>query len=393
MGIQFGNDTPGEEPSLSNETNYIAQLGRISGKLLNPNLIRNGVDLTFRNGPSDPDIFYINVNNDRIGINTNSPQFDLDVDSKIFVRDSSIVQGTEASFDNIIFRTNGSVTSQPGPIEIAPTGPNAYISLGKVLTTDFEINDNYIRSTVLDSNVEIFAVNPTSTVDLLSDARIDGNLSVTGNIVVDGNLAKYGNIYIGNDLFVANGVSDDTVLFNADFSQNLLPGDNSQYDLGRVDKTWRIIWINGSLNVSTANITTVVVSDEMRVQGNTVSTLNSNDDIILTSDTGNITIEELNFNNNVITNLDPTIPQQTPLRLVSTGTGYVKFVDSTAMRIPVGTNSERLGIAVGETRWNTELGYLECFDGTFWQLATGPGIVVTPGIQQELSEIYTLIFG
>jgi hypothetical protein len=393
MAIQFGNDVPGEEPSLGSETNYVAQLGRISGKSLQPNLIRHGVDLTFRNGPTDPDIFYIDVNNNRIGIKTSGPQTDLDVNSVMFVRDNSIVQGTEAVIDNLVFKTDGSVTTEPGPIEISPTGPDPYISLGRALTTDFDIKDNYIRSTVSNADIEMFPENPSAVVDLLSNTRIDGNLSVTGNITVDGDLTKYGNIYIGNDLFVADGVADDRVTFNADFSQDLLPGDDNQYDLGRSDKKWRTTWINGTLNTSNANITTVNISDQLRIQGNTISTLNSNDDITITSDTGNITVEELNFNDNVITNLDTTTPQQNPLRLISTGTGYVRFADTAAIRIPVGTSAERLGLVVGETRWNTDLGYLECFDGTVWQVATGGGIIITPAIQQELSEIYTLIFG
>lgn len=393
MAIQFGNDVPGEEPSLSSESNYVAQLGRISGKLLKPNLVRHGIDLKFRNGPTDPDILYLDVSNNRVGINTSSPQFDLDVNSEIFVRDSSIVQGTEAIIDNLVFRTDGSVTTEPGPIEIMPTGPGAYINLGRALTTDFEIKDNYIRALNSNENIEIFAEDPTAIVEFSTSTRIDGNLSVTGNITVDGDLTKYGNIYIGNDLYVADGVADDNVTINADFSQNLLPGDNNQYDLGRSDKKWNIAWLNGTLVANNANITVVTISDQLRITGNTISTLNSNDDIFLDSTSNNVKIEQLNFSDNVITNLDTTSPQQRSMKLISTGTGYVRFTDTSAMRIPVGTTAERVGLVVGETRWNTDLGYLECFDGTVWQVATGGGIIITPAIQQELSELYTLIFG
>jgi len=393
MAIQFGNDVPGEEPSLNSESNYVAQLGRISGKLLKADLVRHGIDLKFRNGPTDPDILYLDVNNNRVGINTSSPQFDLDVDSQIFVRDSSIVQGTEAIIDNLVFRTDGSVTTEPGPIEIAPTGPGAYVNLGRVLTTDFEIKDNYIRALNSNANIEIFAEDPSALVELSSSTQIDGNLAVTGNINLDGNLTKYGNIYVGNDLFVADGVADDKVTINADFSQNLLPGDNNQYDLGRSDKKWGVTWITGTLAANNANIVSVIISDQLQISGNTISTINSNDDIFLNPTTGNTVIEELNINANTITNLDPTTPQQQPLRLISTGTGYVRFTDTSAMGIPIGTTAERLGLVAGETRWNTDLGYLECFDGTIWQVATGGGIIVTPAIQQELSEIYTLIFG
>ena len=50
-------------------------IGRISGPLLKANLIRDGVDLAF-----ETDLLYLDVNNSRIGVNTSSPQYDLDVD-------------------------------------------------------------------------------------------------------------------------------------------------------------------------------------------------------------------------------------------------------------------------------------------------------------------------
>ena len=49
-------------------------IGRISGPLLKQNLLREGVNLAFEN-----DLLYLDVNNSRVGINTNSPQYDLDV--------------------------------------------------------------------------------------------------------------------------------------------------------------------------------------------------------------------------------------------------------------------------------------------------------------------------
>src|SRR6056300_1401001 len=49
-------------------------LGRISGPLLKANLERLGVDLAF-----ETDLLYLNVTDSRIGINTNNPQYDLDV--------------------------------------------------------------------------------------------------------------------------------------------------------------------------------------------------------------------------------------------------------------------------------------------------------------------------
>ena len=49
-------------------------VGRISGQLLKSNLLRNGVNLAF-----ETDLLYIDVNNSRIGVNTASPQYPLDI--------------------------------------------------------------------------------------------------------------------------------------------------------------------------------------------------------------------------------------------------------------------------------------------------------------------------
>ena len=64
------------------------------------------------------------------------------------------------------------------------------------------------------------------------------------------------------------------------------------------------------------------------------------------------------------------------------------------MVIPVGETYERPeSPAVGATRWNTTLQYLECFDGTVWEVATGGGEEITVNAMQDLGNIYSLILG
>jgi hypothetical protein len=47
---------------------FARSLGRISGPLLKDNLIRNGEDLAF-----ETDLLYLDVNNNRLGVKTESP--------------------------------------------------------------------------------------------------------------------------------------------------------------------------------------------------------------------------------------------------------------------------------------------------------------------------------
>ena len=57
----------------------MAQVGRISGPLLQANLERNGIDLAFRNDLSTTQLLYLDVNNGKIGVNNATPTKELDV--------------------------------------------------------------------------------------------------------------------------------------------------------------------------------------------------------------------------------------------------------------------------------------------------------------------------
>ena len=83
----------------------------------------------------------------------------------------------------------------------------------------------------------------------------------------------------------------------------------------------------------------------------------------------------------------------TPFTIASTGNGYVQFSDNTALVIPVGTTAERQYLEVGDTRWNTDLNLLECFDGERYIVATGPGAVVTNDLMVDLAITRALFLG
>jgi hypothetical protein len=73
-------------------------VGRISGPLLKPNLIRNGIDLAF-----ETDLLYLDVNNQKIGIKNDSPNNELSVNGKI---DTTQLQSNIAEIGNVILENN-----------------------------------------------------------------------------------------------------------------------------------------------------------------------------------------------------------------------------------------------------------------------------------------------
>lgn len=358
----------------------MSQLGRISGPLLTNNLVRNGSPLTFRNGPLDPDLLFIGVTNDRIGVNTIAPAFSLHVNGDTNIDGSAIINGISAKVGNVIFNTNGTVSSQVGPIIIEPTGADAYIQYGKVLNTELEIKDNYIKSTTLNTDILLDA-NAAGKVSFLSDATVANGLQVNGNIGVVGNVRLDGMFYVGDNPL-------DTVVVAPDFTQSIIPGQDNTYNLGKTDKRWaevNVQEISSSANLLT---TTLLVSYQTSYSGNTITTVQSNEELTITSNSGSIQVESLSINQSTITNLS-----NTPITITHTGNGHLKINDTNGMVIPVGDTSQRVGSEVGATRWNNQIGYMECFDGTVWQVATGGGIVVTSDIMEELGNVYALIFG
>jgi hypothetical protein len=83
----------------------------------------------------------------------------------------------------------------------------------------------------------------------------------------------------------------------------------------------------------------------------------------------------------------------TPLTFATTGTGYIRFDGNNGVVIPAGTTAEREYTEVGETRWNTELNYLECFDGSVYVISTGPGEVVSTDLMTDLAIARALMLG
>jgi hypothetical protein len=368
----------------------MSQLGRIGGQVLTDNLLRAGVDLAF-----ETDLLYLDVTNQRIGINKLVPVYDLDVDSEIVTNDLTV--STQLSIDNIVVNSPNTFTTSVGGIDIFIAGSEIYHD--RLNTASLDINDNYIAS-FSNSNITLDP-SGSGTVEFLANTNIAGDLAVgtalaPRNINISGDLSKQGSLILGDQII-------DTVTINTDFAQSIIPGDDLVWSLGEntgdsSPRRWAELhspdWTNITTGVwpgSGLRPQSMTVSDQMSLNGiiNKISAIQSNEDMLLSPDTGIVYIEQIKWQDSDITNL-----LNTPLTLGSTGIGYTQFVSTTAMVIPAGDNSQqRLTPELGETRWNTEIGYLECFDGTVWAVSTGGGEEVTNVIMEDLSHVYTLVLG
>jgi hypothetical protein len=375
----FGDDegTLGSQ-FVSEENSFVAQLGRISGKALQPNLVRNGADLTFRNGATDSDLLYLDVNNYRIGIKTDVPNYDLEIISD--VKTTRLI-ADDTRIDNILI-SNSRFSTVVGPINIVPSGPDPKIIIERLITDNLDFNDNNISS-FNNSNIVLDA-SGTGTVELQATTRIYADLDVSGNINLGGNLSKQGNIIIGDEI-------TDVVIINTDFTQSIIPGDNNTYDLGKSNKKWNNLFTPDLTNIGTILPRTAVISNQLRLDGNNneIFAVQSNEDVALMPDTGIVYIEQTKWQDNDITNL-----LNTPLTFASIGIGYTRFMGDNGIVVPAGTDLERsVSPEVGETRWNTDQGYLECFDGNIWIISIGPGDLISSQDMEEFGNIYSLVLG
>jgi hypothetical protein len=269
---------------------YAASLGRISGKLLTENLLRNGSDLTFRNAPTDDDLLYLDVNNLRIGINTDAPLYDLQIDTDV---KTTVLNVTgQARIDNILINAAGSFGSYTGPIIISTAIPNSVISMGKLKSDYLEIYNGRIDS-IANSNIKLDP-NGTGRVVAESNVQTYGNVTVqgtgTGNIVMGGNLQADGTITVGDNIL-------DTVTVNTDFTQSIIPGTDITYDLGKSNKRWSELRSPVWQQIDTIRPTNAIVSDQLFINGvdNKISGLQSNEDVLLNPETGIVYIERLKF--------------------------------------------------------------------------------------------------
>jgi hypothetical protein len=379
--LGFGGSSQGTEP------NYLASLGRISGKALADNLVRNGVDLEVSNNGVGTSLLYLDVTNKRIGVAKGLPDsgIALQVVGSGKIDEDFKVNGTSAKISNIIFQTNGTVTTQVGPINIVPSGPNPYVTYGKVLSDSLEINDNYIRAMVTNQPIELSA-SGTGIVEIqssiLSSTAVNGNVEVIGNIESNGNVQLNGQFIVGDTIF-------DTVEVKTDFTQSIIPGDNNLYDFGTNTKRWANVYFNNIPGVQNVNASNVYIGETL-FSGNQITSVLSNSDIIFnTSGTGVIDLENFKINGSTITN---TV-RNSIIDLNSTGTGYWQINGTNAIQIPSGSDGQRPFSEIGETRWNRDRGYLECFDGNVYLVATGGGAVVTEALMEEFGDLYALMLG
>ena len=234
-------------------------IGRISGPLLRANLLREGINLAFEN-----DLLYLDVNNSRIGINTASPQYDLDVNGTI--RASGLEVITEAQISGVNFL--GNTISTSNNVLTLGTADNV-VYQNKLVVDSIDIENNTISTNTSNENLE-FRPNGSGTVEIFADTNVYGNIVATGSITANGNIT------IGN-------ANTDNVTFNAEIASDIIPDLNNTYSLGSDPgsggKQWQDVYVENFFagTVSTTSLEVDGVDIALR-QGNIFYVAENGDD-------------------------------------------------------------------------------------------------------------------
>jgi hypothetical protein len=224
-----------------------------------------------------------------------------------------------------------------------------------ILLDDVEINDNYIRTTASNLNLELKAngtgavrfervdfneniirtngttnleLRPATTLDIYATtSTVNGDLSVTGNFNFDGTIT------IGNQ-------STDTISFVADLDSDLIPDVDNTYNIGSLSRRWDILWASnaliGNIEVNTNYITTTSGNLDLTLQGNS---------------SGGILTEDLRFRSNV---LESKVTNQN-IQISLTGTSILDMNTNTSLRVARGSTADRptANMLFGDIRFNT----------------------------------------
>ena len=152
----------------------MSQLGRISGPLLDANLNRLGVDLTFRNYNVSDDLLYLKVTNNTIGINKEPSTRQLEVDGTTHTTD--LIAPTSGTLSTVTLNSNTFSTTIVSSIIVSPNQVNPLVLMDNMKAGDLDFKDNIISNYATNGNIN-FDPNGTGITDIYSNTTIRGNLT------------------------------------------------------------------------------------------------------------------------------------------------------------------------------------------------------------------------
>jgi len=320
----------------------------------------------------------------------------------------------------LVIEANEAVELNDGAIHFTSTDAAGKFKVGNSFFADFETGTTSIDATGVDfSGLSEIVVRNGLERTFIDGTRIDtGNIRISGNTIdtIDGQLILSPVTEIintsSNDGFVLSNGNDnertdvegsirfntDTNLFEGFSTGNLSFGgvysDDRNTSVTAHNTNNSLIFTGGSATtgiLDSSTFTLLGLSDgDVLFDTNIIETTLSNSDLeILPNGTGLVAPFDLEIFSENISNTTDNL-----LVITAEGRGYIKFDSTTGLVVPNGTTlQQNPSPETGETRYNSQEGYMETWNGTAWQRSAGEGEEVTDDVLKELVDIYTLVLG
>ena len=315
--------------------------------------------------------------------------------------------------NNVIISNNLTVD---GVLNVGNIDSIGTIQANNFTTGDILIDDNFITTTISNSNLELRAAGTGNIViDNFtfnnSTLTTPGNLTIQPgsgvvNIIGTGALTLPVGITSERPSAVAGQIRYSSELtrfegYNGSNWINLkgvedLDGNTrvtAELTEGANDNIIRFI-VEGAniVDITSSRLSAPkVIVDNIQLDGNVISTITANTDLVLDANgTGRVVIDNIAIKDNVI--LNRVSGSNTILQ--NTGDGYVEFADPYGVILPVGDNATRPAAPVeGMVRYNTEDKRVELYDGTNWVSVAGATGGISFADAEDIAIEKVLIFG
>lgn len=308
---------------------------------------------------------------------------DLTINGTLTVANISVsgtVQADTFSTGNILIDDNYITTTLSNSnLELRANGT------GNIVFEDFSFSSNVISTTgdlILQPSTEYVQINSTGALKLPVGTTAQRPSGVAGQIRYNTNLTRFEG-HNGVNWIGLKGVED--LDGNTRVTAELTEGAND--NIIRFDVAGSTIVDINSTRLNAPRITV----DDIQIDGNVISTITTDTNLKFTANgTGSVVFENFAIKGNTITN---TVANSVTL-FDYTGEGYVKFNGTYGMVLPVGTSSNRPNPAYTETgmmRFNTADARVEVFDGVAWVSVAGSSGSITATDAQYLA-IETVLY-
>tara|TARA_B110000503_G_scaffold136328_1_gene218460 strand:- start:8365 stop:11922 length:3558 start_codon:yes stop_codon:yes gene_type:complete len=318
--------------------------------------------------------------------------------------------------NNVVVSNNLTVLGELFVSEISSTGT---LTANRFSTGNILIDDNFITTTISNSNLELRA-NGTGSITIDNLAFNSNVISASGDLVLT---ASTGIIEIDStdSLILPKGITADRpvlpqsgmIRYNTEsaifegyngewlsLSQGVIDQDGNTYITaeltpGANDNVIRF-YNNGALTAD-LNATRFRVNelevDDIKINNNEITTYSTNVDLELSANgTGSVVIDNFSIKNNTITN----IVTNSKTIFSSTGQGYFKFSGSRGVVLPSGpleTRPAPVDSELGLTRYNSTAERLEIYDGVQWVSVAGSASGISRADAEDIAISYVLTLG